>query len=228
MWELNYQSSLTFKIWCKIWIYFAIILICYYWFCYCCCFDGIRLCLCVTGFLMGPVYIPQMVDEWPWSSGGMIPSREKDLEKYLTQCHFVHHKSHFDWLGFQDDNMNCDVAEWCQFNKLNFICQNTSCWVPKKMLQFFLHHISLYLMTECLFPVICAAIYQCQCLLHSIQHQHIPEKFPVCFFLFIFALILQGTATSLVKLRWKRHFFCQNVSVRSILKWYILLVAWVY
>jgi hypothetical protein len=41
---------------------------------YCC--DGVRLCLCGTVPLTDPLSISQMIQEWIWSSGGMILTGE--------------------------------------------------------------------------------------------------------------------------------------------------------
>jgi hypothetical protein len=37
-----------------------------------CCFNGARLCLCLTAAANGSIVHPQMIHEWIWSSGGMI------------------------------------------------------------------------------------------------------------------------------------------------------------
>jgi hypothetical protein len=43
-----------------------------------------------------------VTDEWVWSIGGMMSmGKSKCLEKILSQCHFVHPKSHMDWPGIK-------------------------------------------------------------------------------------------------------------------------------
>jgi hypothetical protein len=67
-------------------------------YCYCC--DGVRLCLCGSEHLTGPLPNPQMIHEWIWSSGGMIDidsGKPKDWEKIVSQWLFVHQKFHMDW-----------------------------------------------------------------------------------------------------------------------------------
>jgi hypothetical protein len=42
-----------------------------------------------------------MKEIWVWSLGGMIPTGENQntQKKHLSQCYFVHQKSHTDWPG---------------------------------------------------------------------------------------------------------------------------------
>jgi hypothetical protein len=49
---------------------------------YCC--DGVRLCLCGTGPLTGPLSIPQMIHGWTWSNGGMILTEENQGTRRKT------------------------------------------------------------------------------------------------------------------------------------------------
>jgi hypothetical protein len=46
----------------------------YFFLFYCC--DGVSLCLCGTGLLTGPSFIPQVIHEWICSSSGMILTGE--------------------------------------------------------------------------------------------------------------------------------------------------------
>jgi hypothetical protein len=42
------------------------------------------------------------MDGWMWSIGGMIMTGEKhNRERNLSQCHFIHQKSHIDWPGIE-------------------------------------------------------------------------------------------------------------------------------
>jgi hypothetical protein len=46
-------------------------------------------------------YSPQIIHEWIWGSGEMVVTREnwRTQRKNLSQCQYVHHKSHIDWPG---------------------------------------------------------------------------------------------------------------------------------
>ena len=42
------------------------------------------------------------INEWVGKSGvGILAGELKHLDKTLSQCHFVHHKSHTDWPGIE-------------------------------------------------------------------------------------------------------------------------------
>jgi len=40
---------------------------------------------------------------WVWNTGGMILTEKTQVpsQSKLSQCHFVNHKSHMDWPGFE-------------------------------------------------------------------------------------------------------------------------------
>jgi hypothetical protein len=70
--------------------------------CFCYCGDEVRLRLCATRPLTGPLHIPQMIHEWIWNSGGIILTGEnrRTWWKNLFFCLFVHRKSHMDCPGY--------------------------------------------------------------------------------------------------------------------------------
>jgi hypothetical protein len=51
----------------------------YFYFC-----DGVRLCLCGTGSLTGPLSISRMIHEWIWSNGGIILTGENRRTRRKT------------------------------------------------------------------------------------------------------------------------------------------------
>jgi hypothetical protein len=48
------------------------------------------------------------------SDGGMILTREKrwNRKKNLSQCHFVHYKSHMDWPGREPGSPQWEASDW--------------------------------------------------------------------------------------------------------------------
>ena len=59
---------------------------------------------------------------WVWSNGGMILTGEKrsTQEKSVSQCHFVHHKSHTNWPEIETGPRRWQAGDW-QSEPLNSI-----------------------------------------------------------------------------------------------------------
>jgi hypothetical protein len=47
------------------------------------------------------LHIPQTIWVWRATVEWYWQGKQKNLEKHLSQCHFVHHKSHTDWPGLE-------------------------------------------------------------------------------------------------------------------------------
>jgi hypothetical protein len=62
------------------------------------CYNGVRLCICGTAVANIPTVHPpdntrvNMEHWWNYTDMG----KQKDSEKILSQCYFVHHKHHMD------------------------------------------------------------------------------------------------------------------------------------
>jgi hypothetical protein len=84
--------------------------------CYCC--DGARQRLREPGPLTEPLSTPQMINEWIWSTDGMIlTGKRRRTRRTIPQCHSVHHKSHTDWQKSEpgtprwEPAINCTIIQ---------------------------------------------------------------------------------------------------------------------
>jgi hypothetical protein len=83
----------------------------------CYCYNGMRLCLCGTVAINWSIVQPaddawmNMEQQWDDTDQG----KPKDLEKNLSQCHFVRHKSHWTSLG-------ANLGLCCEKPATNHLC----------------------------------------------------------------------------------------------------------
>jgi hypothetical protein len=67
------------------------------------------------------LFIPQMTCEYGEQRWNYIDGKLKNSERNLSQCHFVHHKSHMDWPGCEprDSLLSSLLKRTAEFLKLN-------------------------------------------------------------------------------------------------------------
>ena len=71
------------------------------------------------------------MNEWAWSSGEMMITGEKKnyAEINLSQCYFIHYKSHLDWPGNESDSPRWKAGDLPPQNNPSHECDSCVCAV---------------------------------------------------------------------------------------------------
>jgi hypothetical protein len=85
-------------------------------------FDEVRLCLCGTGPLLGPLSIPQMIREWIQSNGGVILTGENRRTRRKTCPSATLSTTDPTWTSFTHTWYKCRSSHPSWFNYTYDMC----------------------------------------------------------------------------------------------------------